>query len=158
MGTGANGRYRLIVNRMTSIEPEIPENWSTPLAPTKPPFLWNAPQGSWTQWRGTIQDPIQRNSTETLGVYLSMNLTAKTPEQGLFDSNARLDNLEEIEDWLAHLEPPQVARRSVRKDRSNKSRGRQEAIRGLTVHSATIPIPTRGPRPTNTASAFLKLD
>jgi hypothetical protein len=96
----------LIVNRMTSIEPEIPENWSTPLAPTKPPFLWNAPQGSWTQWRGTIQDPIQRNSTETLGVYLSMNLTAKTPEQGLFDSNARLDNLEEIEDWLAHLAPP----------------------------------------------------
>jgi hypothetical protein len=58
----------LIVNRMTSIEPNIPENWSTPLAPTKTSFLWNAPQGSWTQWRGTIQDPIQRNSTETLQV------------------------------------------------------------------------------------------
>jgi hypothetical protein len=96
----------LIVNRMTSVEPRIPENWSTPLAPTKPPFLWNAPQGSWTQWRGTIQDPIQRNSTETLGVYLSMNLISKTPEQGLYDSNARLKNLEEIEDWLSNLAPP----------------------------------------------------
>jgi hypothetical protein len=96
----------LIVNRMTSLEPRIPENWSTPLAPTKPPFLWNAPQGSWTQWRGTIQDPIQRNSTETLGVYLSMDLISKTPEQGLYDSNARLKNLEEIEDWLANLAPP----------------------------------------------------
>jgi hypothetical protein len=97
----------LIVNRMTSVEPAIPENWSTPLAPTKPPFLWNAPQGSWTQWRGTIQDPIQRNSTETLGVYLSMDLISKTPEQGLYDSNARLRNLEEIEDWLSNLAPPQ---------------------------------------------------
>jgi len=96
----------LIVNRMTSVEPKIPENWSTPLAPTKPPFLWNAPQGSWTQWRGTIQDPIQRNSTETLGVYLSMNLIAHSPQEGLFDSNARLKNLEEIEDWLSHLAPP----------------------------------------------------
>ena len=38
--------------------PGIPENWSTGLAPTKPPFLWNAPQGLWTQWRGVQQDPI----------------------------------------------------------------------------------------------------
>jgi len=96
----------LIVNRMTSIGPEIPENWLTPLAPTKPPFLWNSPQGSWTQWRGTIQDPIQRNLTETLGVYLSMNLTAKSPQEGLFSSNARLKNLEQIEEWLNHLAPP----------------------------------------------------
>jgi hypothetical protein len=96
----------LIVNRMTSVEPDIPENWSTPLAPTKPPFLWNAPQGSWTQWRGTVQDPIQRNSTETLGVYLSMDLLSKTPEQGLYESNARLHDLEEIEDWLSNLAPP----------------------------------------------------
>ena len=96
----------LIVNRVTSVAPDIPENWSTPLAPTKPPFLWNAPQGSWTQWRGVQQDPINRNLTETMGVFMSMDLTAKTPEEGLFDSNARLKNLEEIEDWLNHLAPP----------------------------------------------------
>jgi RoxA-like, cytochrome c-like len=96
----------LIVNRLTYIAPNIPENWSTPLAPTKPPFLWNSPQGSWTQWRGVQQDPINRNLTETMGVYMSMNLTATSPEQGLFDSNARLKNLEEIEDWLNHLAPP----------------------------------------------------
>ena len=60
----------LIVNRLTSVQPEIPENWSTPLAPTKPPFLWNAPQGSWTQWRGVQQDPIDRNLTETMGVFM----------------------------------------------------------------------------------------
>jgi hypothetical protein len=96
----------LIVNRVTNMSPEIPENWATPLAPTKPPFLWNAPQGSWTQWRGVQQDPIDRNLIETMGVYMHMNLTAKSPEEGLFDSNARLKNLEQIEDWLNNLAPP----------------------------------------------------
>jgi hypothetical protein len=96
----------LIVNRVTYVAPEIPENWSTPLAPTKPPFLWNAPQGTWTQWRGVQKDPIERNLIETMGVYMSMNLTAKSPEEGLYDSNARLKNLEEIEDWLNRLAPP----------------------------------------------------
>ena len=96
----------LIVNRVTSIAPDIPQNWAAPLAPTKPPFLWNAPQGSWTQWRGVQQDPIQRNLIETMGVYMPMNLTASSPEEGLYDSNARLKNLEEIEDWLNHLAPP----------------------------------------------------
>jgi hypothetical protein len=96
----------LIVNRVTSIAPDIPENWSAPLAPTKPPFLWNSPQGTWTQWRGVQKDPIERNLIETMGVYMSMNLTAKSPEEGLYDSNARLKNLEEIEDWLSHLAPP----------------------------------------------------
>jgi hypothetical protein len=96
----------LIVARVTSVAPDIPQNWSAALAPTKPPFLWNSPQGSWTQWRGVQQDPSNRNLTETMGVFMSMNLTAKSPEEGLFDSNARLKNLEEIEDWLNHLAPP----------------------------------------------------
>jgi hypothetical protein len=41
-----------------------------------------------------------------MGVFMSMNLTAKSPEEGLFDSNARLKNLEEIESWLNRLAPP----------------------------------------------------
>jgi hypothetical protein len=96
----------LIVDRVTSVAPDIPQNWSAPLAPTKPPFLWNSPQGSWTQWRGVQQDPINRNLTETMGVFMSMNLTAHSPAEGLYDSNARLKNLTEIEDWLNHLAPP----------------------------------------------------
>jgi hypothetical protein len=96
----------LIVNRMTAVEPGIPENWDTPLAPTKPPFVWNAPHGSWTQWRGTQQDPIGRNLTETMGVFLLMDLKSKSPAEGLFDSSAQLRNLETIEDLLARLAPP----------------------------------------------------
>jgi mono/diheme cytochrome c family protein len=96
----------LIVNRVAAIQPGIPENWSTPLAPTKPPFVWNSPQGSWTQWRGVQQDPIQRNLTETMGVFMPMDLRSKTPEQGLFDSNAAILNLQKIESALRRLAPP----------------------------------------------------
>ena len=67
---------------MTAVLPGIPENWSTPVAPTKPPFLWNAPQGLWTQWRGVQQVPIERNLIETMGVFMSINLHAKTSEGG----------------------------------------------------------------------------
>jgi hypothetical protein len=116
----------LIVNRVTSIAPDIPENWFAPLAPTKPPFLWNSPQGSWTQWRGVQQDPINRNLTETMGVYMSMDLTAKSPQEGLFDSNARLKNLEEIEDWLNRLAPPKWPEEVFGKiDRTKAAKGKE---------------------------------
>ena len=59
----------LIVARVTSVAPDIPQNWSAPLAPTKPPFLWNSPQGSWTQWRGVQQDPIDRNLDRNHGCF-----------------------------------------------------------------------------------------
>ena len=116
----------LIVDRVTSVAPEIPENWSAPLAPTKPPFLWNSPQGTWTQWRGVQKDPIERNLTETMGVFMSMDLTAKSPEQGLYDSNARLKNLEQIEGWLNHLAPPKWPEEAFGKiDRSKAAQGKR---------------------------------
>lgn len=116
----------LIVNRVTSIAPNIPENWFAPLAPTKPPFLWNSPQGTWTQWRGVQQDPINRNLTETMGVYMSMNLTSDSPADGLYDSNARLKNLEQIEDWLNHLAPPKWPEEVFGKiDRTKAAAGKQ---------------------------------
>ena len=95
-----------IVNRVTADSPGIPQNWSTPLAPTKPPFVWNTPQSSWTQWRGVQQDPLQRNFTEAMGVLMPMDLHSKTPAQGLFDSNAELLNLGKIEELLSTLAPP----------------------------------------------------
>ncbi len=116
----------LIVARVTSVAPGILQNWSAALAPTKPPFLWNSPQGSWTQWRGVQQDPINRNLTETMGVFMSMNLTAKSPEEGLFQSNARLKNLEEIEGWLNHLAPPKWPEEAFGKiDRAKAAQGKK---------------------------------
>jgi hypothetical protein len=116
----------MIVDRVTSVAPNIPQNWFAPLAPTKPPFLWNSPQGSWTQWRGVQQDPIDRNLTETMGVFMSMDLTAKSPEEGLFHSNARLKNLEEIEGWLNRLAPPKWPEEAFGKiDRAKAGQGKK---------------------------------
>lgn len=96
----------LIVNRVSSVLPGIPENWSTPVAPTKPPFLWNSPQGLWTQWRGVQQVPIERNLIETMGVFMSINLHAKDPKTGMFESNAAIRDLQAVENLLARLAPP----------------------------------------------------
>jgi len=81
-------------------------NTSTPIAPVKPPFLWNAPQGLWTQWAAIIQDPIARNLGETMGVYMPINLRAKTPADGLFESNAAILELQRAENQLGRLAPP----------------------------------------------------
>ena len=87
-GPGRIDAIALIVNRLTADLPDIPQNWSTPNAPPKPPFLWNAPHGFWTQWRVAQQDPIYRNLAETMGVYMPIDLTSKSPTEGLFQSNA----------------------------------------------------------------------
>ncbi len=96
----------MIQNRLTANLPGIPENTSTPNAPVKPPFLWNAPQGLWTQWAGIVQDPIARNLGETMGVYMDINLRAASPAEGLFASNAAIHNLARVEDQLSRLAPP----------------------------------------------------
>jgi hypothetical protein len=96
----------LITNRETAILPGIPENTSTPIAPVKPPFVWNAPQGLWTQWAAFAWDPIGRNLGETIGVYMDINLRASSPAEGLFASNAAILNLQRVENQLGRLAPP----------------------------------------------------
>ncbi len=105
-GPGRHDAIGLIVNRVTAVLPRIPQNWSTPTAPTKPPFLWNSPQGLWTQWRGAQQVPIERNLVETMGVFMSIDLVSKSPSQGLFESNAAIRNLQDVENLLNRLAPP----------------------------------------------------
>jgi hypothetical protein len=96
----------MIQNRMTANLTGIPENTSTPNAPVKPPFLWNAPQGLWTQWAAIVQDPIARNLGETMGVYMDINLRAASPAEGLFASNAAIHSLARVENQLGRLAPP----------------------------------------------------
>ena len=115
--------------RMLATETGIAENWSSPLAPVKPPFVWNAPQGSWTQWRGTQQDPIGRNHGETMGVYLPMDFRSKTPAEGLFETSAQLLNLQKIEHLLDRLAPPKWPEDVLGKIDRAEGRGRQGAVR-----------------------------
>lgn len=105
-GPGRMDAFTMIVDRTVSISTGIHENWSAGIAPVKPPFVWNAPHGLWTQWGATVQDPISRNFGETMGVYLPMNLKSKSPAEGLFDSNAKIKELQRVEQQLRRLAPP----------------------------------------------------
>jgi hypothetical protein len=105
-GPGRMDALTMITDRVTSSLPGIPENWSTGNAPVKPPFLWNAPQGTWAQWAAFQEDPIHRNFGEAEGVYMPMDLSSKTPAEGLFDSNAAIPELVRVEDLLSRLAPP----------------------------------------------------
>ena len=52
------------------------------------------------------QDPIFRNLTETMGVFMSIDLRSKTPAEGLFRSHAAIRELQRVENQLARLAPP----------------------------------------------------
>jgi len=105
-GPGRMDALTMIADRVTATLPGIPENWSTGSAPVKPPFLWNAPHGLWTQWAAFQQSPIHRNFGETQGVYMPIDLTSKTPAEGLFDSNGAVLELQRVENLLSRLAPP----------------------------------------------------
>jgi hypothetical protein len=64
-GPGRMDAVSLIVSRSTAELTGIPQNWTPGIAPAKPPFLWNAPQGRWAQWGGYAWDPLSRNLGET---------------------------------------------------------------------------------------------
>lgn len=105
-GPGRVDCLGLIHNRVASDGMGITENWAAVLAPTKMPFLWNAPQSSWVQWSGVAPSPLSRNAGEALGVFIRMDLTSKTPELGLFDSTVDLKGQIAIEQVLRKLAPP----------------------------------------------------
>jgi hypothetical protein len=105
-GPGRVDALTMIVDRTTATVAGIPENWSTGNAPVKPPFLWNAPQGLWTQWGAFAQSPIARNFGETMGVFLPVDLSSKSPAEGLFQSNGAIWELERVESQLERLAPP----------------------------------------------------
>jgi RoxA-like, cytochrome c-like len=124
-GPGRIDAFNLITSRMLATETGIGENWSAPMAPVKPPFVWNAPQGSWTQWAASVQDPLPRNHGETLGVFASMDFRSKSPKDGLFDTSAQIANLQKIEHLLDRLAPPKWPEEVLGKiDRKKAAQGK----------------------------------
>lgn len=106
VGPGRMDALGLIHNQVQHRWLGVPENWRAPLAPAKPSFVWNIPQSAWAQWSGVLFDPINRNLGEVLGVFARMDLTSKTPAEGLFDSTADLGGQIASENLLRRLAPP----------------------------------------------------
>ena len=105
-GPGRVDALTMIVDRSTGTLTGITQNWQAGIAPVKPPFLWNTPQGLWAQWSAFAQDPIARNFGETMGVFLPVDLTSKSPAEGLFQSNGAIWELQRVEHQLERLAPP----------------------------------------------------
>jgi hypothetical protein len=105
-GPGRLDALTMITDRTTATLTGIAENWSTGMAPVKPPFLWNTPQGLWAQWSAFAQDPIARNFGETMGAFLPVDLSSKSPAEGLFQSNGAILELQRVENQLERLAPP----------------------------------------------------
>jgi hypothetical protein len=53
-----------------------------------------------------VQDPIERNVQESMAVWLAVDLSSKSPAEGLFESSAPLLNQIRVEDQLGRLAPP----------------------------------------------------
>ena len=120
----------MIVNRLTATLTGIPENLSTGLAPSKQPFLWNAPQGLWTQWRASEQNPIFRNFGETSGVFLPIDLHSTTPAEGLFEFEHADCQSPGRREPAGPSGAAKMARGSIRQDRPRQGQGGQGALRG----------------------------
>ena len=100
------------------------------LAPVKPSFCWNVPQSAWAQWSGVLKDPILRNLGEVLGVFAKMDLTSKTPADGLFQLHSRPEGAVGERRSAAESCSAEMARRDPRQDRSSEGSRRTTAIRG----------------------------
>ncbi|MFM8733544.1 MAG: di-heme-cytochrome C peroxidase [Phycisphaerales bacterium] len=124
-GPGRMDALTLIHNRALGGATALRENWMAALAPAKPPFLWNAPQSSWVQWTGVASDPLLRNSTESMGVFVAMDLRSESPEKGLFESTVDVRGQVRIEEVLRRLAPPKWPEEVLGAiDREKAARGR----------------------------------
>src|SRR6185369_1081012 len=69
------------------------------IAPVNYPHLWDTSWFDWVQYNGSIQQPMERNAGEALGVGASINLTAA--DRTLFQSTVRVENIADMEAQLA---------------------------------------------------------
>ncbi len=104
-GFGRLDAFGAILNRICATGLEIPENQRISNAPVSFPFLWSTQQLDWVQYNGSAGSPIARNMGEILGVYAHLKLTG-TPETGQFNSTAKLENLDRLEEYAAKLKAP----------------------------------------------------
>lgn len=105
-GPGRMDALESIHNSFMGISTGLYDNVYPWIAPTKPPFLWNAPQSAWVQWSGIAANPLRRNFGESLGVFTRYDLKSKTPEEGLFDGTNDIRGQVKIERLLQRLAPP----------------------------------------------------
>ena len=86
-----------------------------------------------------------------------MDLTSKTPAEGLFSSNAAIGNLEKIEDMLQRLAPPKWPEEIFGKIDRQKARAGKSLFVQRTARAATTCGPTPGPKPNKYGKRFVQV-
>jgi hypothetical protein len=139
-GPGRMDALTLIHTRVLAGALGMPENWEAALAPAKPPFLWNAPQSAWVQWTGVASDPLFRNATESMGVFVRMDLRSPAPEAGLFESTVDIRGQLKIEELLRRLAPPKWPEEVFGPiDRAKAAKGRELFVENCASCHSTYP-------------------
>lgn len=103
-GFGRLDAFGHILNAVAGGALAEPGNYRTPDAPVSYPFLWTTPQQRYIQWNGVAGNPIGRNTGQVLGVFGQMDLLASGADR--FRTTVLAENLLEMEQWVAMLEPP----------------------------------------------------
>ncbi|MEO0791223.1 MAG: cytochrome c [Pseudomonadota bacterium] len=75
-------------------------------APVAYPHLWLTPQYDFVQWNPIASNAIGRNGGQVLGVFADTQLANGTPKKQQFRSSMIIDNLHQLERWVAILRPP----------------------------------------------------
>ena len=97
----------LIVNRLTATLPDFPRTGRRRLRQSSLPSYGILRKDCGRSGAALQQDPIFRNLTETMGVFMPIDLQSKSPAEGLFHSNAAIARPPAVENQLARLAPPQ---------------------------------------------------
>ena len=128
----------MIVNRLMAWLPDLPENWSTPIAPSKPALPMECSARTVDAVASVQQDPIFRNLTETMGVFMPIDLRSKSPAEGLFQSNAAICSTFQGREPIGAPGAAAMAGGSVRQDRPRQGKGGKS-----TVHDTLRRLPQR---------------
>jgi hypothetical protein len=111
-GPGRLDAFGLIMNRVTSIDLEIPANNRLPDAPVSYPFLWDTSWHDYVQWDGaapnrTAVNRLARNVGEVLGVFAKVEIPTDPKKPRVFyRTTARRQNLLKLELWMKDLRAP----------------------------------------------------
>jgi mono/diheme cytochrome c family protein len=76
-------------------------------APVKIFPLWSAYHYGWVQSNGSIRQPMSRNIIESLAVNAQLILPPQKAEGPVFTSSVRMENMWNMEDLAATIQPPQ---------------------------------------------------
>lgn len=107
-GNGRVDAVGQIYNQATSVNLDLPQNATPPVAPVSYPHLWGTGQADVAQWTGFAPNDIPgsvllRNVGEVIGVF---GRVEAEPGKPAYPSSVNIAQLGALEDWVNRMEPP----------------------------------------------------